>query len=85
MATPHTHSWHTFPKGTRVLDTQTGMDGVVLHTKLVHAVEAASTAGGNGAAGGLNSLPNPVVHETVVVQLEDGTIQQRSPRTLVAL
>jgi hypothetical protein len=82
---PQSHSWHTFPKGTRVLDTVSGMDGDVIHTHIVHAVEPAAVKPGEGNGGRLIPLPNPVVHETVIVTLEDGTIVERSPRVLVAL
>ena len=79
------HSWHQFPKGTRVLDTVSGMDGVVTHTRIVHAVEPAGNGSGEGSPGRLIPLPNPVVHETVLVKLEDGSAVERSPRVLVAI
>lgn len=82
---PHTHSWHTFPKGTRVLDTVTGMDGVVVSTHITHAVKPAAQNSGEGGGGRLIPLPDPVVHESVTVQLDDGTIVQRSPRTLATI
>lgn len=85
MASQHSHAWHTFPKGTRVLDTVTGMDGVVLDSHITHAVEPAGAPNATGEAGRLLPLPNPIVHESVVVKLEDGATVQRSPRTLVAL
>lgn len=85
MASPQSHSWHAFPKGTRVLDTVTGMDGVVVDTRLRHAVEPAAAAGGNDSGGRPLSLPTPVVHETVLVQLEDGSTVERSPKILCAL
>lgn len=82
---PHTHSWHTFAKGTRVLDTVSGMDGTVQSTQITHAVRPAAGGSGEGAGGRLIPLPDPVVHESVTVQLDDGTIVQRSPRTLATI
>jgi len=83
--TPQSHSWHVFPKGTRVLDTVSGMDGVVIHTHIIHSVEPARPGTGEVQAGRLIPLPNPVVHESVVVKLEDGSTVERSPRVLLAI
>ena len=83
--TPQSHSWHAFPKGTRVLDTVSGMDGLVTGTRLVHAVEPARSGPGDGAPGRLIPLPNPVVHETVIVKLDDGSTVERSPRVLLGI
>lgn len=85
MKTPHTHFWHAFPRGTRVLDTVSGMDGTVMNTQITHAVTPAATQPGEVASGRLIPLPDPVVHESVTVQLDDGTIVQRSPRVLAIL
>ena len=82
---PQSHSWHAFPQGTRVLDTVTGVEGVVLETHITHAVEPARPAAGDGAPGRLIPLPNPVVYESVVVKLEDNSTVERSPKVLVAL
>jgi hypothetical protein len=82
---PQSHSWHAFPKGTRVMDTVSGMDGVVVTTHLRHAVEPAGPATGEVQPGRLIPLPNPVVHETVVVKLENGNVVERSPKVLVTL
>lgn len=79
------HSWHAFLPGTRVSDTVTGMDGVVQHSRVTHAVQPAGGKAGEAEAGRLLPLPKPVVHESVVVKLEDGTIVQRSPKVLVAI
>lgn len=82
---PHTHSWHAFPRGSRVLDTVSGLDGTVVSTQITHAVRPAAANSGEGNSGRLIPLPDPVVHESVTVQLDDGTIVQRSPRTLAML
>lgn len=85
---PHhqqSHAWHAFPKGTRVMDTVSGQDGVVVNTHIIHSVKPAPPAGGEAQAGRLIPLPNPVVHESVVVQLEDGSTVERSPKLLVAI
>lgn len=79
------HSWHKFKAGTRVLDTVSGMDGVVTGTTLSHAVEAAAVKPGGVDGGQLIPLPKPVVHESVTVQLDDGSSVERSPRLLVAI
>jgi len=81
---PHSHSWHTFHHGTEVLDTVTGMDGVVMHSRVVHSVEPAGPGQGEAQPGRLIPLPNPVVHETTIVRLEDGSTVERSPKLLVA-
>jgi hypothetical protein len=67
------------------MDTVSGMDGVVTHSHIRHAVEPAGNVSGEGTPGRLIPLPNPVVHETVVVKLEDGSTVERSPKVLVAL
>ena len=67
-----------------MLDTVSGMDGVVLHSRVVHSVEPAAANLGEAQPGRLIPLPNPVVHETTVVQLEDGSTVERSPKVLVA-
>jgi len=67
------------------MDTVSGMDGVVVNSRLVHAVEPAAANSGEAAPGRLIPLPNPVVHETVLVKLEDGSTVERSPRVLVSL
>lgn len=68
-----------------MLDTVTGMDGTVVSTQITHAVTPAAAQPGEASGGQLIPLPKPVVHESVTVQLDDGTIVQRSPRTLAAL
>ena len=83
--TQQSHSWHAFLPGTRVLDQVTGMDGVVQNSHVRHAVEAPASAAGELQAGRLLPLPKPVVHESVIVKLEDGTSVQRSPKVLVAI
>lgn len=85
MAAHQSHSWHQFPAGTKVLDTVTGEDGVVVTTNLTHALIPPSNQNGAAAAGQLLPLPTPVTHESVVVKLGDGTTVERSPRTLLAL
>jgi hypothetical protein len=60
------------------------MDGVVLHSRVVHSVEPAGANAGEAQPGRLIPLPNPVVHETTVVKLEDGSTVERSPKVLVA-
>lgn len=84
MAFSDTHHWHTFISGTKVLDTQTGLDGVVVSTKLMHGVEPAAAPAAGATAANPVPLPNSVTHESVVVKLEDGTTVERSPRTLLA-
>ena len=68
-----------------MLDTVSGMDGVVVSSHIVHAVKPAAVTPGEGTGGQLIPLPDPVVHESVTVKLEDGSLVQRSPRTLAAL
>lgn len=85
MAASDLHHWHTFTQGTKVLDTQTGLDGVVVSTKLTQGVVPAAAPAAGAAPALASSLPNPVTHETVVVKLESGDTVERSPRTLVAL
>ena len=79
------HSWHAFPKGTRVMDTVSGMDGVVTDTRIIHSVKPAAVNLGGGGDGRLIPLPDPVVHETVLVKLEDNSTVERSPKVLVAI
>jgi hypothetical protein len=85
MATPHDHSWHTFPAGARVLDTVTGQDGTVLKTDIQHSVQPAASGNPPGESGRLLSLPIPIVTESVQVKLDDGLTVQRSPRVLVKI
>ena len=68
-----------------MLDTVSGMDGVVVDSHIVHAVKPAAGKPGEGTGGRLIPLPDPVVDESVTVKLEDGSLVQRSPRTLAAL
>jgi hypothetical protein len=67
------------------MDTVSGMDGVVVNSHVTHSVQPAGPASGGGQSGQLIPLPNPVVHETVFVKLDDGTHVQRSPKVLVSL
>ena len=68
-----------------MLDQVSGMDGIVMDTRLTHAVEPAKPGSGEGQAGRLIPLPNPVVHECVLVRLEDGSTVERSPRVLCSI
>jgi hypothetical protein len=82
---PHSHAWHTFPQGSKVLDTVSGMDGVVQNTHIIHSVEPAGAAAGELGAGRLIPLPNPVTYESVMVELENGETVERSPQLLLAI
>lgn len=81
----HPHGWHKFKPGTRVLDTVTGLEGLVVGTTLTKTLEAAAKKPGEVASGGLIPLPKPVIHESVTVQLEDDSIVERSPRVITAI
>lgn len=67
------------------MDTVSGMDGVVTGTRIIHSVKPAAAISGEVTAGRLLPLPDPVVHETVIVKLEDNSTVERSPKVLVAI
>lgn len=68
-----------------MLDTVSGMDGTVVGTQITHAVRPAVAKPGEEPGGRLIPLPDPVVDESVTVQLDNGTTVQRSPRTLATI
>lgn len=78
------HSWHTYPAGMGIYDHESGLDGIVLSSAVMHAVVAPVKAPAEPGVAPLFALPSTIVYETVTVRLDDGSVVERSPNALVA-
>lgn len=76
---------HTFAPGDRVLDSATGLEAIVTQSRVAHRLgKPAAVMPGQASAAGLN-LPVSAVHETVHVQLSDGSLATRDVGQLVPI
>jgi hypothetical protein len=77
------HAWATFPEGSRVFDTVTARDGVVLKSDIGYTLAPKPKPADPQAKGEILPLPDATAHESTFVQLDNGEVVQRSPRLLV--